>query len=260
MKKASWLSSAYSLAKLTDFHEDFPNPNNTMGFEFLLKTESNCFVFAHLQSAWCIWRRSSQSLCWLTRCRSPHWSDCSEQSTVTSRRNSWRMARRSVSSPSHLAPSLWSCCHSIGLNPAKQPHSAAPNPTCSTGCSWSVRLSWCLEGNQRLPAEMWVVPGSMVFPSVWPARGASLVGKSLIIIYPCMLDYLPISPGLKASLEPSEPKAYIAFTGFSLCIVLANSWPGVSCPFSRTDVNLSPELYNLLCPRNNSGLNVCRHM
>ena len=175
--------------QLTDFPEDFPNPNNIVDFEFLWRTESDCFAFAHLQSAWCIWRRSSRSPCWPTRCRSPRWSGCSERSTATSRRSSWRTARRSASSPSRLASSLWSGCRSIGPNPAKRPRcSAAPNPTRSTGCSWPVRLSWRLEGNPRLPTETSAVPGSMVFPSVWPARGASLVGKSLTTIYPCMLD------------------------------------------------------------------------
>lgn len=132
---------------------------------------------AHLQSAWCIWRRSSQSLCWLKRCQSPHWSDCSEQSTVMSHRNSWQMAHRSASSPSHSASSLWSCCCSIGPDPANLPRSVAPILSRSTGCNWTVLLSWCLEVNQRLPTGRSAVTGSMAFPSVWPVHGASLVGQ-----------------------------------------------------------------------------------
>lgn len=87
------------------------------------------------------------------------------------------MDRRSVSFLSCSASSLWSCCHSIGLKPANLHHSVVPTLSCSTGCNWSVLLSWCLEANQRLLTGRSAVPGNMAFPSVWPVHGASLMGE-----------------------------------------------------------------------------------
>lgn len=117
-----------------------------------------CWGFAHLQLALCRWRRSSQSPCWLKRCQSPRWSDCSGRSTVMSRRSSWQTGRRSVSSPSRSVPSLLSCCHSTGLNPACSPRAAAPNLSHSNDCNCLVLLLQCLEAMQRLPAGRSAVP------------------------------------------------------------------------------------------------------
>lgn len=145
-------------------------------YNFNIHTGELACSYAHLQSAWCIWRRSSQSLCWLKHCQTPHLSDYSEQSTVTLHRNSWQTARRSASSLTHSASSLSSCSCSIDLDAAIPHRPAAPILTCSTGCNWPVLLSWRLQVNQRLPARMSMVTGSMVFPSVWPVHGAILVG------------------------------------------------------------------------------------
>lgn len=128
---------------------------------------------AYLQSTWCILRRSFLSQCWLKHSQSPHWSNCSEQSTEMSRRSSWRMARRSTLD--RLAASLSSCYCWTGPDPVNLCHLRVPPPNCSTGCDWPLLLSWYLEINPRLPAGSSAVTRSMAFPSVWQVHEATLV-------------------------------------------------------------------------------------
>lgn len=128
---------------------------------------------SHLLWAWCRWRRSSLSLCWLTHFQIPHWWDCSERSRATSRSCSASTAHRPAHrssrprGPSRTRPCLptrfrnidWSS-RSLALRP--------PTPTHSTGCCWPGGC-WLW---QR-PASSGGT-GSRGYLAAWPAHGAIL--------------------------------------------------------------------------------------
>lgn len=120
--------------------------------------------------AWCRWRRSSLSLCSLTHFQTPHWSDCSAQSTVMSR-SCYALTGRhpapqtrcpSLTQPrplTHFCNTGWSSRRS-----ALQPLILM----CSTGCCWLGRC-WLWRGPVLSGGT-----GSRGYQDAWPVQAANL--------------------------------------------------------------------------------------